>query len=116
MHGLCGFLGLVGYYLRFIQDYGAIAAPLMQLLKKEGFTWSPKATTTFDVLKQALSSALVLQLPNFDKPFFMDYDVSGSGFWVVLHQGDGALAFFSRPFVERHHKLATYKRELIGFI
>ena len=52
----------------------------------------------FDTLKQALSSAPVLHLPNFNNPFTIDYDASGSGFKVVLHQGEGAIAFFSRPF------------------
>lgn len=44
----------------------------------------------FDALKWALSTAPVLQLPNFDKPFLVDYDASGPEFEAVLHQGDGA--------------------------
>ena len=46
----------------------------------------------------------------------MDCDASGSGFGAVLHQGDGALAFFSRPIAARHLKLAAYERELIGLV
>ena len=46
----------------------------------------------------------------------VDCDASGSGFGTVLHQGAGALAFFSRPFAARHHKLAAYERELIGLV
>jgi hypothetical protein len=109
-------LGLAGYYRRFIKDYGAIAAPLTQLLKKDGFLWSPEAATAFESLKRALSAAPVLQLPEFTKPFIVDCDASGSGFGAVLHQGDGALAFFSRPFAGRHMKLAAYERELIGLV
>ena len=78
IHGLRGFLGLAGYYHRFIQDYGAIAAPLT-------FAWSPEAAAAFDKLKTALSSAPVLQLPDFDKDFIVNCDASGSGFGAVLH-------------------------------
>jgi hypothetical protein len=46
----------------------------------------------------------------------VDCDASGSGFGVVLHQGDGTLAFFSRPFATRHLKLAAYEQELIGLV
>jgi hypothetical protein len=110
------FLGLAGYYRRFIKDYGAIAAPLTALLKKEAFAWTPVATAAFDSLKKALSAAPVLQLPDFDKLYVVDCDASGTGFGAVLHQGIAALAFFSRPFAPRHHKLAAYERELIGLV
>jgi hypothetical protein len=116
VRGLRGFLGLAGYYRRFIKAYGAIAAPLTALLKKEAFSWTPEAKAAFDALKQALSTAPLLQLPDFDKVFLVDCDASSSGFGAVLHQGAGALAFFSRPFAARHLKLAAYERELIGLV
>jgi len=110
VRGMRGFLGLAGYYRRFIKDYGTVAAPLTTLLKKEGFLWTPAATEAFDALKKALSAAPVLHLPDFDKTFVVDCDASGTGFGAVLHQGAGALAFFSRPFAARHLKLAAYER------
>ena len=112
--GLRGFLGLAGYYRRFIREYGSIAAPLTSLLRKDAFQWSTAADTAFAALKKALSEAPVLHLPNFDRAFFVDCDASGSGFGTVLHQGDGPVAFFSRPFAARHLKVAAYERELIG--
>jgi hypothetical protein len=48
---LHGFLGLVGYYRRFIQDFGAIAAPLTQLLWKNAFQWTEEVAAAFDALK-----------------------------------------------------------------
>ena len=114
--GLRGFLGLAGYYRRFIQDFGAIAAPLTQLLRKNAFQWSAEAAAAFDALKGALSSAPVLHLPDFSKEFRVDCDASGSGFGAVLHQGAGPLAFYSRPFAARHLKVAAYERELIGLV
>ena len=114
--GLRGFLGLAGYYRRFIKDYGTIAAPLTSLLRKDSFQWSAAADAAFAALKTALSAAPVLHLPDFDRDFFVDCDASGSGFGAVLHQGDGPIAFFSRPFAARHLKVAAYERELIGLV
>lgn len=113
---LRGFLGLTGYYRRFISGYSAIAAPLTALLKKEAFCWSPLATTVFERLKTALTTGPALQLPDFSSMFVVDCDGSGSGFGAVLHQGGGPIAFFSRAIAPHHAKLAAYERELIGLV
>jgi hypothetical protein len=97
-------------------DFGSIAAPLTQLLKKEGFSWSPDAEAAFFQLKDALTTALVLQLPDFSKDFVVECGASGSGIGVVLHQGKGAVAFFSKPMAPRHRGLAAYEHELIGLV
>jgi hypothetical protein len=55
-------------------------------------------------------------MPDFDRPFIIDCDAFGAGFSAVLHQGDGPLAYFSRPFATRHLKLAAYEQELIGLV
>jgi hypothetical protein len=111
-----GFLGLAGYYRRFIKDFGKIAAPLNAMLKKEGFRWSGDAERVFRALQHALTTAPVLQLPAFDRDFIVECDASGSGVGAVLHQGAGPVAFFSRPITPRHAKLAAYERELIGLV
>ena len=75
---------MAGYYRKFVHDYGTIAAPLTALLKKEGFCWTPDATVTFQALKAAVTSAPVLSLPDFDRPFVVECDASTHGFGAVL--------------------------------
>ncbi|WVZ63184.1 hypothetical protein U9M48_012838 [Paspalum notatum var. saurae] len=113
--GLRGFLGLAGYYRKFIRDFVLVAAPLNALLRKDAFLWSPEAKAAFEALKRALSMAPVLQLPDFTKPFIVECDASGMGFGAVL-QGAGPLAYISRPFAPRHLKISAYERELIGLV
>jgi hypothetical protein len=99
-----------------VHRYGDIARPLIALLKRDAFRWSPKADVAFQCLKQALMIASALQLPDFNKQFMIECDASGSGFGAVMHQGDCPIAFFSRPVATHHAKLPAYEQELIGLV
>jgi hypothetical protein len=73
---LQAFLGLSGYYCKFIVDYDDVAKPLTTLLKKEAFKWSDEAESAFVQLKQTLMTAPLLQMPDFSKRFMVDCDAS----------------------------------------
>lgn len=111
---LRGFLGLAGYYRKFIKDYGNIAAPLTSMLRRNGFTWSKDSQAAFTNLKRALSESPILALPDFSNTFVVECDASGSGIGAILQQNNHPIAFFSRKLADRHHKLPAYERELIG--
>jgi hypothetical protein len=85
-----GFLGLTGYYRKFIKDYAAVARRLTLLLKNEVFHWSSAADDAFDALKRALTEGPVQQLPDFDRAFIVNYDGIKSLYLVSVGR-----AFFS---------------------
>nr|GEV58472.1 putative mitochondrial protein [Tanacetum cinerariifolium] len=113
---LRGFLGLTGYYRRFIKGYALISQPLTKLLKKNAFVWTKEAQSAFVHLKEAMVNALVLNFPDFNKPFIVETDASGEGIGVVLQQSGHHIAYYSKTLAPRHHSLSTYEKELLAVI
>ena len=81
---LRGFLGLTGYYRKFVQNYGTLAKPLTQLLTKKGFAWTEQATVSFQKLKTTMTSTPVLALPDFSQSFAVETDASSTGIGAIL--------------------------------
>ncbi|XP_059456434.1 uncharacterized protein LOC132186472 [Corylus avellana] len=113
---LRGFLGLTGYYRRFIKGYGSIAAPLTAMLKKNAFTWNEVAKEAFQSLKTAVTHAPVLALPNFAQPFVIECDASGVGIGAVLMQHNKPIAYLSRALKGRALLMSTYEKELLALV
>lgn len=82
------FLGLTGYYCRFINRYAQVATPITNLLKKGKFQWNAEAEEEFKELKNILTTAPVLIYPNFEEPFVLETDACNVGVGAVLLQND----------------------------
>ena len=96
---LRSFLGLIGYYRRFIQDFSMHAEPLFHLSKKNvPFIWGHYQEKAFSCMKKALTSAPILQFPDFNLPFYIQSDASDKGFGAVLgqiHNGNEVLVAYA---------------------
>jgi hypothetical protein len=114
---LRSFLGLAGFYRKFIRHFTIITRPLTNLLKKGTyFIWTTEHQLAFDTLKQAMSSAPVLAIPDFTKQFIIETDASNSGVGVVLMQQGHPLAFISKPLGTRTQGLSTYEKEYMAIL
>lgn len=109
---LRGFLGLTGFYRKFIKGYASIAAPITALLRKDQFIWSPEATSAFDHLKTQMTRAPVLSTPDFNIPFVLETDASAVAIRAVLIQQQHPIAYYSKVLCPRLRRASAYVREL----
>ncbi|PNX96205.1 Ty3/gypsy retrotransposon protein, partial [Trifolium pratense] len=109
---LRGFLGLTGFYRRFVRHYASLAAPLTDLLRSTNFVWSTDTELAFTTLKTKMTETPVLVLPDFSKVFIVETDASAVAVGAVLSQEGHPLAFFSRKMCPRMQAASTYVREM----
>jgi len=116
MTELRAFLGLTGYYRKFVKNYGIMAKPLTAILRLKHFAWNPTAQAAFDDLKVAMTRTPVLALPNFQEPFTVETDACQDGIGAVLMQKGQPIAYLSKALGEKHKSLSIYEKEFLALI
>jgi hypothetical protein len=114
LKSLHSFLGLTGYYHKFVQNCGTIIAPLTRLLKKNAFSWTPTTHHSFQALKVVMCTTHVLALPDFNKTFVLECDASGEGIGVVLMQDGRPLPYTNKQLYKHHLFQSTYEKEMLA--
>ncbi|KAA0061793.1 ty3-gypsy retrotransposon protein [Cucumis melo var. makuwa] len=111
------FLGLAGYYRRFVEDFSRIASPLTQLTRKgTPFVWNPTCESSFQELKQKLVSAPVLTVPNGSGGFVIYSDASKRGMRCVLMQEGKVVAYASHQLKSHEQNYPTHDLELAAVV
>ncbi|XP_072072006.1 uncharacterized mitochondrial protein AtMg00860-like [Arachis hypogaea] len=116
LKGLRGFFRLTEYYRQFVKNYGKIAWPLTQLLKKDSFKWVEKAQIAFEELKEAMTTLPMLAPPSFQKIFIKENDTSDKGVEFVLMQEGRPVACVRKKILERAQDKSVCERELMAIV
>jgi hypothetical protein len=117
VHQVRSFLGLAGYYHRFILNFSKIVKPITDLLKKdEKFVWNAKHDEAFQTLKKLLTTSPVLAQPDITKSFDVYCDASGTGLGGVLMQDSRIIAYSSRQLCPHEEHYPTHDLELAAVV
>jgi hypothetical protein len=108
---------MVGYYLRFIEDFSKIARPMTALLaRKVEFKWTPECQEFFEILKKRLTTTPVFILPYVHKPFSVYCDASYTSLGCVLMQEGRVVAYSSRQLKVHERNYPTHDLELVAVV
>ena len=119
------FLGLTGYYRRFVKNYARIAEPLIKQLRRSAtnnhhLQWSPECAMAFETLKQKLTTAPIMNTPNFEHPFILEVDACEYGLGAVLSQEyenrKYVIAYASRTLSAAERKYGATEREALAIV
>ena len=118
---LQAFLGLAGYYRRFVHNFAKLTAPLTDLSKKGvEFIWKTEQEAAFQNTKDAMQMAPVLLIPDPDRPFVVNTDASGFAIGGVLLQDQGnglqPVAYISRKLSDAEKRYPTHEQELLALV
>ena len=111
------FLGLVGYYRRFVKGFSMTTGPMTRLLQKNvKFEWSEKCQVSFENLKALLTEAPVLTQPTYSKEYVIFSDASLNGLGCVLMQEGKVVAYVSRQLKPHEKNYPTHDLELVAIV
>jgi hypothetical protein len=111
------FLGLAGYYHRFIKDFSKIGKPMTKLLEKnKAFEWTKECQASFEELKKRLTSSPVLVLPDLTKKFDIYCDASHQGLGCVLMQEGQVVCYASRQLRKHEENYPTHDLKLAAVV
>ena len=118
---LRGFLGLAGYFRRFIQAFAAIASPLIELTKEDTpWQWTSEHQEAFDALKAAITTGPVLAYPDNSKPFDIHVDASGFATGAVLQQDQGKglepIAYLSHRMSPAERNYPLHQQDMLAIV
>jgi hypothetical protein len=111
------FLGLVGYYRRFIEGFSKIRKPMIELLEKDKkFMWTPAYEACFQELKKRLTTAPILVMPDMERSFSIYCDALGEGLGCVLMEDGHVVAYASRQLRKHEVNYLTHDLELVAVV
>lgn len=110
------FHGLASFYRRFVPQFSAIMAPLTNCIRDGTFVWTQAATKAFNIIKDKLSSAPILALPDFTTIFELHCEASKTGIGGVLSQRNQPIAFFSEKISGARFHYSTYDIEFYSIV
>jgi hypothetical protein len=111
------FLGLAGYYRRLIEAFSKITKPMTELLGKDKkFDWTAKCESSFQELKQQLTTTPILIMPNMEKQFSIYCDAFGKGLGCILMQDGHVVAYASRQLRKHEEHYMTHDLELVALV